>query len=318
MRFDRVRPDAIDAKDRRFHFSDPAEPHDLIDSIQTLGLLHPPILWEQSRGFCVVSGFRRIAACEILKKQSIPARILPGESPEAELAKLAVGDNSLHRPLTPLEQARAYQLLRPFYPDKTAFFKIAGHLNLPASPQYMERALALLSLPEPVQAGVAEGSVAFSLVPALARLSPEAAAALARWFAALAPSLSKQREILNLSREIALREDIPVDQLLAEPALRSLLEGAGPDRNQQLAALRRYLHQRRFPRLHAAQTRLEQQLKTLALGEDIQLTPPKDFESPEYRLTLRFRDQRQLEAARKKLAELWEHPILKAILDGPN
>ncbi len=318
MRFDFVRLDAIDSKDRRFHFSDPAEPGELIDSIQALGLLHPPILWERPTGFCVVSGFRRIAACEILKKQSIPARILPRESPESELATLAVGDNSLHRPLNPREQARAYQLLRRFYPDKTALFKIAGHLNLPASPQYMERALALLSLPGPVQAGVAEGSVALTLVPTLARLSPDEAVALAGWFGALAPSLSKQRQILHLSQEIALREDIPVDQLLAEPALLSLMEAAGSDRNQRLAALRRYLNQRRFPRLHAARSRLEAQVKALALGEDIQLTPPKDFESSEYRLTFRFRDQKELEAARKKMADLRDHPVLKAILDGPN
>ena len=66
----------IDPGDERFRITTRRDSDDLHLSIGRLGLRAAPLVLPGAAGFIIVSGFRRIAACQGLGWDSIPARVL--------------------------------------------------------------------------------------------------------------------------------------------------------------------------------------------------------------------------------------------------
>jgi hypothetical protein len=78
------------------------------------------------------------------------------------------------------------------------------------------------------------------------------------------------------------------------------------------------LRRRRFPALVAAEDRFQALRQRLKLGEQIQLSPPKDFEGTRYTLALSFERPSDLDRLRTQLDELAGHPDMETLLTGKN
>ena len=86
--------DRIRTTDQTFKISTTTDVSDLALSISAIGLLHPPILIKKKEGFVIVSGFRRIAACNQLNVQTVYAHVLPPDCSEASCAVIAVAEGA--------------------------------------------------------------------------------------------------------------------------------------------------------------------------------------------------------------------------------
>ena len=150
----------------------------------------------------------------------------------------------------------------------------------------------------------------------LARHPPEIAVDLARLFEQLKLSLNKQKEIITLMGEIALREDVSIRQVLSCKTLQQILTDEDLDRSQKGRQIRHYLRQRRFPRIVKAEQHYHAQLKKLKLNPDIQLIPPKDFEGTCYRLNLNFTNLDHLKMLQSALDKLAGHPSFTRIVEN--
>ena len=73
------------------------------------------------------------------------------------------------------------------------------------------------------------------------------------------------------------------------------------DRVQKSRRIKDYLSRRRFPTVFKTKAKFEKIIKTLRLGETINLIPPKDFEGATYKLTLQFKSHAELQEMRSKL-----------------
>ena len=73
-----------------FHITTREYLDDLTASIQHAGLISPPILIKQNSGYTIVSGFRRIAACQKLGWNEIIACILEPDMSHLDCLKLAI------------------------------------------------------------------------------------------------------------------------------------------------------------------------------------------------------------------------------------
>jgi hypothetical protein len=172
----------------------------------------------------------------------------------------------------------------------------------------------LCRLPAEVQAAVIDGALSFPMACELGRLEPDLSIAFAELFLKLKTGLNKQREILTLVSEIALREQTDPREVLCDRALARMLEMDKVDRNQQTRQIRRLLRRRRFPSLVAAEARFQELRQRLKLGQNLQLTPPRDFEGTRFALTLSFQSLAEIESLRGKLDELANHPDFKTLL----
>jgi len=305
----------IDPRDERFRITTRRGSDDLHHSIGRLGLRVAPLLLSGTSGFIIVSGFRRIAACRGLGWDSIRARVLQTSSPY-ECALKAIAANSLERPLNLIEISRALRLLDRYTPGGQAPAEDAAALGLPTHAGMTARLKTLCRLPAVVQDAVLEEAVSFAMACEIGRMPAGLAAGFARLFRELKTGLNKQREIVTLVTEIAHREGIDPLRVLAEDRLSDMLAAQDLDRNQKTRRLRRLLRQRRFPALAAAEDNFHSLKQRLALGDNLTLAAPRDFEGTRFALTLNFESLEEVGRLRAKLDDLAGHPDFRTLLTG--
>ena len=286
----------------------------LLVSIPEVGLMHPPVLQERSGGYIIIAGFRRVAACRRLGWSEITARIVDRNTGELACAQLAIADNTFQRSLNLIEVSRSINLLTGFFKDMKGLTKTASKLRLPDNPSLISKIQRLRHLPSSVQQDILSGSITLSMALELGRLEPTIGIAFSTLFRSLKLSLNKQREIMTLVKEIARREDIPVNHLLVSAEFRDILEDKALGTAEKTGRIRAYLRQRRFPRIVEAKKIFEENVRELKLGEGTQLIPPRDFEGRTYGLKMQFKDIEELKTRRTGLDKIIQHPKLKTIL----
>jgi ParB family chromosome partitioning protein len=312
----RVRRDEIDLKDERFRISTAEDLGALAASIRRLGLLTAPLVIRAGERFTVVSGFRRIGACRLLEWETLPVRVLEPEADPYACARQAVGENALARPLNPIETGRALRLLESHGPPGGPPAADLQALGLPTHPEMTARLKRLPDLPRTVQEGILEASIPLATALELGRFDAESAGMLADLLRPLRIGLNKQREIVSLAQEAALRESIPLAAVLRDLLAEAAAGGDEADRNQTAQRLRRRLRRRRYPEIAAAEDNFHALRKRLKLGGDLQLTPPRDFEGRGFSLAMTVREAADIDKLRERLEALRKHPELQRLFEG--
>jgi ParB family chromosome partitioning protein len=290
---------------------------ELASSIRHDGLINAPtLIQKQPHAFAIVSGFRRIHACCKIGRDTINARILDSEASRLDCLRLAIAENAFQRQLNLIESSRAIHKLSAFFDSDYLTAEAAATLGLPVNPAILKKIRNLCLLPQQVQQSILDETISLSMAGELEKLDPESAVAFSRVFAQLKFSLNKQKEILTLVDEIARRENSFVGQVLADAGIKTILDNEDIDRNQKGSQLRAFLRRRRFPEISEAEKKYQGLYKQLKLGNDIKLTPPKDFEGVTFSLHLSFNNLAELLELTNKVDRLIEHPSLKKIVEG--
>ncbi len=117
----------------------------LIDSIKQNGLLQPIIVRLSASKFEVVAGNRRFEACKRLHWVKIPCMIR--DLSDQEAYELGLVENIERETLTPIEEAKAFQL----YVRQRGWGGVKSLAErIGRSEEYVSHKIALLSLPGPV------------------------------------------------------------------------------------------------------------------------------------------------------------------------
>lgn len=133
---------------------DPVGLDDLASSIKKNGLLQPIIVREVDKGsYEIVAGERRYQACNRLKMESIPARIVSLDDTQAQTVALV--ENLQRDDLNPIEEAKGYKRLVDLGGFKQKDIAEAVSKNTST----ISNALRLLDLPEEVQALMYDGKL---------------------------------------------------------------------------------------------------------------------------------------------------------------
>jgi ParB family chromosome partitioning protein len=311
---DTVPLSAINTNDRHYRITTDTSIEDLGASIEVVGLLNRPFLTRQPSGYRIVAGFRRINACQSLQWSKIEAKVLEPGKPDFECVKMAITDNSFQRSLNLIEISRSVGLIRSVIEDDGILLKTATQLGLPNNLSILKKVEILFHLPWPIQEGVLSGSISLAMALSLAQLKNDDAVGFAEIFKTLNLSLNKQREILTLAQEIAVREDMSIPELLTEKEIKDLIVANTIDRAEKTRMLRQYLKQRRFPEIARAETAFAKRVKKLKLGSNIQLIPPKNFEGSNYTIQLYIENLADLKDRINKLNKLIQNQDLATIL----
>ena len=305
----------IDSTDTTYRITTRTGIEDLTASVNHFGILHAPILQPRGAQWIVVAGFRRIDACRAIGLIDVAAKLLPSEATERQRIELAIADNSLQRPLTLIEVSRSLELLSRCHADRNELAVAAAKLNLPDSRDLITKLLHLSTLPESIQNGVRDEVIALAMALTLGDLEAPVADEWVRIFRDLNLGLNRQRELLTLVAEIAIREDRGIADVLFDNRIRQILSPTDADAAQKYRVLAAHLRQRRFPHIARAERRFDDLVQTLSLGPHARLTPPAHFEGTTYRLQLLFRSPEELERHRQAIEKLLDNPKFKAVLE---
>jgi hypothetical protein len=192
----------------------------------------------------------------------------------------------------------------------------ASALRLPTHAGLAARLKTLCRMPAEVQDAVLDETLSFAMACEIGQMEEGPAVAFARLFRRLKTGLNKQREIVTLVSEIASWEGIDPRAVLSDPGLLRVQDAEDLDRSRKTQSIRRLLRRRRFPALTAAEDHFHALRRRLALGANLQLAPPRDFEGTRYTLTLSFEHVEEVDRLRAQLDALVRHPDFKTLLTG--
>lgn len=305
----------IDTDDTTYRITTDQTIEPLAESIRSVGLLTPPFIFRKSdQKSMVVSGFRRVAACQHLGLASMRVRLLnPGISPE-RLAEIAICENSSQRPLNPVEMSRSLHLLTPYGGDRRKLEQACQHLGLPDHSSMRDKIMRICRMPIALQESILENAISLTTALQLDDLDTETGLQLADIFRNLHLSHSKQREILISLMEVALRDKVTPGSLLHNPSFQVLLSDPDKSLPQKANAVRHYFRSKRFPHLTLTEETFRKESKKLSLGDKVQLQAPAGFESQEYFFTMRIKNLSDLDANITILKNALDNPALKKIL----
>lgn len=148
---------------------------ELADSIRAQGVIEPVIvipdpddqtLTGEPARFLIVAGHRRARASEIAEQTTIPAIIRHDLTDPAEVEMWMLVENGQRADLDPIAEARAIQRLVTEH--KLAQRTLCRELG--RSQSHISKRLALLKLPEPLQAAVLDGRLGVELAARAAAL----------------------------------------------------------------------------------------------------------------------------------------------------
>ncbi|MBW2152808.1 MAG: ParB N-terminal domain-containing protein [Deltaproteobacteria bacterium] len=304
----------IDSNDETYRITTETDVSEIAASIASIGLVNTPIFFKDSSRVIVVSGFRRIKACEALGLKEIEARVIGSDSSHFERVEIAVCENSLQRSLNLVEISRALNLLFQCCRDVQTVAEKAAVLGLPANISVINKIKDLCHCPGPVQDAVICGAISLPIAQELGKMEQETSIILSNILRDLKVGLNKQREIITMIKEIAERENLSLKEVLNHPEWRNIVNSNHMDITQKRMKIRKYLKQRRFPTLTRAETMFETYRKKLNLGTHTNLIPPPYFEGNTFTFSIYFKNVAELERQLEKLTKITKDPNLLKIV----
>ena len=305
----------IDFSDDAFRITTEKQVDDLMYSINHVGILHLPLLLKKDATYTIICGFRRIEACRRLNWSKLEAMILEADTMRLKCIKYAITDNAFQRPLNLIEKSRSIEMLSDFFKDINRLSEELSVLGLSEHPSMIKKLKGICHLPEPLQNSILSNTISLAMVLELAGMSEDDAKGFIKYFNTLKLSLNKQREIVTMVKEIAMREDKSILQVIEESHLKKILMNEDLDKKQKAHNIRIYLKQRRFPTIANIEKSYEKYRQKLNLEKGFKLIPPINFESPTYTLQLSFSNMTQLKSLKTAFDALVENPYLKKIVD---
>jgi ParB family transcriptional regulator, chromosome partitioning protein len=136
------------------------ELQELAESIRTYGLIEPILVTPSTtlhsvehRGWTIIAGHRRVAACRLAELDEVPAIVRYVEA--EDLFELSFQENLHRRQLSPVEEALAFaHVMKARDLNQTELGKIVHR-----SPSHVSRRLQILKLPQLVIRQVHEGTL---------------------------------------------------------------------------------------------------------------------------------------------------------------
>lgn len=305
----------IDTEDDACRLSLATDFDTIVASIRTVGLINPPVLRQrEDLKYQIVCGFRRVLACKALGWNEVEVRVIKGAPTQLDTLKLAILDNRSHRELNVVEQARGIQKVSAYLPPGGRLQLLSSLLGFPHNQKVFEKLEALSRLPRALQKAVTDDIVSFEAAVDLCEISDEDALSLLELFKVLRLSQNKQKEIITLVREIAIREGLQVGEVLQCSEIRKILDAAELNRNEKGSKIRAYLKRRRFPTITKTEETFSKALKALKLDEHVHMTAPPFLEGSLHTLRMTFRNKEDFDKRRKTLDNMAKNPALRRLL----
>ena len=315
FRVDPIRLEDIDLSDTFFRITTPQDKPPIAESVSRLGLICPVAVKQTHDQFVVVSGFRRVDACRQNNRSRIPCRIIPDTISTVTCAEMAITDNLTQRSLNFVEQARCIELLTTATGAISSARRVAERLGLAFNRALVDKLKTISCAPQIVQDGLIKGTLSLPVVLAMSDLPEEDVRTLAQLFEMVPMGLNKQREIFLNLKEIAIREDMTIRQILEGDSLKDILLDDTSDGNQKAFQIRQYLKKRRFPRIVETEEAFKNCVRGLELGGEIQVAPPPGFEGSVCTMTIRFNNLESLKRAHHNITSAIKNPLIEDLFD---
>ncbi|WP_456370488.1 ParB/RepB/Spo0J family partition protein [Thermodesulfatator atlanticus] len=290
----------IDFEDRTFCVSYPERAELLRESIDLVGIIHPPVLRPKSTAFQIISGRGRLIAAKTLGIKKTFCRILPGWTDDLTCLSLCCEENITSRGLNLVEKAQAVEKFRGYLSDKEVIEKVLPRLGFPAHHYHLELLEKIAFLEEEGKKLLVEERLNPKAVLKLFSFDEKGRRKILAIFREIPFSSSRQRIFLEMLEDLSRKEKKSVVEILEDRTFQALLADQDLSPQQKTEALFAFLHKLLNPRIWEREERFKK-LAARLREVGVKISPSPGFEKDEYSLTFNFKNPDELEQKWEKI-----------------
>ncbi len=265
-----------------------------INSFDTLGILYPVIVYEDANSqLHLIDGIKRVQHAIKNGDTSIRAMILPESTPVTELVILILC-NKRHE-------------IASSAINKIQFVYFANSLNAPESwilqslcipfefkphRDFFRECDHIFNMPRELKLFCHEKKFSFKQLLNLSYHPRELIDRLIQWKSSLQLTASTLDEIASNLRAYLKRENMTIDDFLADPDIQEIFDSSLSPR-EKTEKLRRAIHVKQFPVLSETNARITKTIDDLSLPGEIRASWDSSLENKNLNLTINIRDPKQ-------------------------
>lgn len=275
----------------------------LRQSIARYGILHPPIIREHNPGYyTIVAGRKRLLALRALQAESACAcLVVSSQVPEVDVFHILLEEIRLTRDFTAVEKAFFLQKISVFLDERLTTSEFLPRLGLAPHSFAIKQTLKLLDLEEPILRLLHHGGIHETVMQDLIVLSPQDRMALFELIASLHLSVSYQKKLLTMCRELASRGNTGIAALLDNDAVRDILQHQESNPPQKTKNLMLWLSRRHMPRSGQAEEEFSRFITAMQLPQNVSVAHTPFFEDDILTLSMAFPNRISLQDAWDKI-----------------
>lgn len=280
-------------------------PADLEQSIKRTGILHPPIVREiTEKSFQIISGKKRLLIMQKSGVISCDCLMMPTSASTLDGLAIALEEIIISRKINPLERALFFQKVLKEIEINEAAKRFLPLLGFSAQPGLIQRCIALLNLEDPLVAALYRDDLDEKVALELGKLYFGDRMALFEVITFLQLSVGNQKKLTISCRELSIRGNTSIRQVLSDPEAEAILNHPEANRPQKARNLMAWINRQRFPRLTEAEKEFRHLCGGLHLPKEISLSHSPSFEKDELTLSITIQNQAALKKLYPKLADI--------------
>ncbi len=306
----------IDHTDTMFIVTSGRNYDNIMLSMKETGFSTPPCLVLSGTRYRIVSGYLRVRALAGLGKTEVMANVFDPDTDERDLFLFAFYDNLAHRDFNIIEKANIVERLLKYFDSDEVIKKYLPLLGFNPSGKILDNIVCIINLEEELKEAVLRGLLTEKNSIRLSYFTKQARLKLFKLFCCVNLSSSKQAEIMEGCRDIAIRDNVLVTEIIDDGAIEQILAADEYTLSQKGDRIRQFIKERRFPRLIQKQKDFQLLKKKLQLPLHVDIEPPPFFEGDVYKIEISFRTVDELESAVSVVKRIGVNVDIKKKLRG--
>ncbi len=314
MNFDRICLSDIDWEDRCFeicNFGDNARLH---ASLERLGTIDPPWVWEKGGKYSIIDGFKRLTWAREKGIREASCLIFAGTASQRAIWERRIEKKLFEGELNPAEKARTAAILLELYNGEEAPGAFLAALGIGSRKGLLEKWARLSRWPAILEI-LGSGEISDRAAVELSGWDYESAIIISDILKLLRCSASIQVEIIERVEEISIREDMPRLDLLNDSNFREIVSDRNKNSRVKTQSLRDLLSRMRYPRLIERERKFMLDVQSLRLPQSVRIVPPQAFEGNGWKMELHFSGPGGLREAVAAAVVVADKSILDRIFD---
>jgi hypothetical protein len=302
----------ISWRDRRFSFSRIVSDDRLAESIEEVGLLHPPDLLEDESRLIIIRGARRLRALRRLGRRATVARVFTAqEITPLEAWSMNFSETLAMRSLNPAESCTVTRQLTDLEVEEERIIgEYLPRLGLPPRRRTLQDCLSVAVLEEAVLNALAGGTLSLTTAAFLATLETSDRRSAFRCLRDRPLTFSQQREWSRLLTDISLRDGIAVKKLIS-----SSVRAAAKRPGHRGPAALQILREERYPTLAIRRRAFRDLVGRLRLPPRFQVDTHPFFERGELNFRFSVTGSASLQRAVRRLEKIGADPSFRRLLN---
>ena len=275
-------------------------------SIARHGILHPPLVKEiEPDSYVIITGRKRLVAFRTLfpEEKTCICRITPAMMPEINIFSILLEEFLTNRQLTPIEKAIFLQKISPLIDEKFIAKEFLPRIDLPPDPFYFRQSVTLLNLEEPLVRAIHQGNISEIVAKDILPLSAKDRLAVHHIMSYLNFSVSNQKKLMNICRELASREDKTIAAILEDKGVQDILNHKDANPPQKTKNLMNWLSRKYMPRSSQAEDEFRRYAASMQLPQNVSIDHTPFFEDDSVTLSITFSNWKAVQNAWKTIKD---------------